>query len=185
MLLGLKKLWIGAQLLVATHQIWNLKIREHRSKNRLADKKEGKRWVQYPFGLVWSSLVMTLALSFLGVPFILIVLDWWVYCTFHSISIRTLSSYHLLSALLNWFKLVKGAFGQSNNKHVHNICLMSAQSSPSGSNVNSAAMLNNIARYNLIDTKYCQMAFSNLLEPLVKQMWAVTARGKQPINFVV
>ena len=28
--------------------------------------------------------------------------------------IRTLSSYHLLSALLNWFILVYGLFGQSN-----------------------------------------------------------------------
>ena len=32
----------------------------------------------------------------------------------HSIYIRTVSSYHMLSDLLNWFKLVYGAFGQIN-----------------------------------------------------------------------
>ena len=34
--------------------------------------------------------------------------------TRHSIYIRTVSSYRLLSNLLNWFKLVHGLFGQSN-----------------------------------------------------------------------
>ena len=45
------------------------------------------------------------------------------------------------------------------------------------------------ARYNLIDTKYRQMVLrsiptSNILEPLVKQKWVVTTRGRQPIKFV-
>ena len=60
----------------------------------------------------------------------------------------------------------------------------------------------NIARYNLINTKYYAMAFqslsdgalispnhgwltSHLLEPLVKQTCVVTARGRQPMKFVV
>ena len=47
-----------------------------------------------------------------------------------------------------------------------------------------------MARYNLIDKKHCKMALlsvptSNLLEPLVKQKWLVTIRGRQPLLFVV
>ena len=50
--------------------------------------------------------------------------------------------------------------------------------------------INNIGRYNLIDTKYSRMAFwsvptSHLFEPLVKQKLVVTARRKQPMKFVV
>jgi len=49
---------------------------------------------------------------------------------------------------------------------------------------------NKIARYNLIYTKYRQMALwlvpnNDLLEPLVKQKRVVTARGRQPMKFVV
>ena len=45
----------------------------------------------------------------------------------HSINSRTVSSYHLLSTLLNWFKLVHGSFGQSNMYH-----LIYAQTSEEG-----------------------------------------------------
>ena len=40
----------------------------------------------------------------------------------HSIYIRTVSSQQLLSALLNWFKLVYGPFGQSNMQPTLDFC---------------------------------------------------------------
>ena len=40
----------------------------------------------------------------------------------HSIYIRTVSSYHLLSALFNWFKLVNKPFGQSKMHRSFNFC---------------------------------------------------------------
>ena len=40
----------------------------------------------------------------------------------HSIYIRTVTSYHMLSALLNWFKLVYGSIEQSNMHYILNFC---------------------------------------------------------------
>ena len=40
----------------------------------------------------------------------------------HSLYIRTVSSYHMLSALLNWFKLVYELFGQSNMHRTLEFC---------------------------------------------------------------
>ena len=57
-------------------------------------------------------------------------------------------------------------------------------------------LYNNIGRYNssiqstaIWYSNHCQMALqsvptSNLLEPVVKQKWVVTARGRQPVEFV-
>ena len=42
--------------------------------------------------------------------------------SYHSIYIRTVSSYCLLSALLNWFKLVYGPLGQSNMPNMLYFC---------------------------------------------------------------
>ena len=42
--------------------------------------------------------------------------------TRHSLYIRTVSSYHMLSALLNWFKLVYELFGQSNMHRTLEFC---------------------------------------------------------------
>ena len=40
--------------------------------------------------------------------------EWLVHGHTQSIYIRTVSSWHLLSGMLNWLKLVQGSFGQSN-----------------------------------------------------------------------
>ena len=54
----------------------------------------------------------------------------------HSIYSKTVSSLHLLSALLNWFKLVYGSFGQSNMHH-----LIHAQTTKEGIEYTSAKEL--------------------------------------------
>ena len=46
--------------------------------------------------------------------------------TWHSMHIRTVSSHHLLSALLNWLKLVDRPFGQ-NNKHCTLVSVYTSQ----------------------------------------------------------
>ena len=52
-----------------------------------------------------------------------------LFSSMHSISIRTISSYHLLSALLNWFKLVYGPLKQSHLEHELYIHLISSETS--------------------------------------------------------